>query len=307
LVNFTGTNGETPFSSLIIDAAGDLFGTTAYGGAYGDGTVFEIPYINGNYASTPATLFTFNGTDGAYPTAGLLTDTAGDLFGTTQAGGTNGDGTVFELTSAGFQSQVTCYRCGTRIATPTGERTVESLEAGDLVQTDAGDTRSITWTGHRKVDCRRHPKPERVWPARVSAGAFGPGLPRRDLWLSPDHAVYVNEVLIPIKHLINGTTIAQVPMDEVTYYHVELPQHDLLLAEGLPAESYLDTGDRSNFENGGKVMWLFPDFSAPTLDTAMLWETKACAPLIVRGPELEAARAFVNAQTLASAAAAVAA
>ena len=65
----------------------------------------------------------------------------------------------------------------------------------------------------------------------------------RDLFLSPDHAVYVNDVLIPIRHLINGSTIAQVPMDRVTYYHLELAQHDVVLAQGLPAESFLDMRD----------------------------------------------------------------
>ena len=87
-------------------------------------------------------------------------------------------------------------------------------------------------------------------------------------------------------------------MDEMTYYHVELGQHDVILAEGLPCESYLDAGDRSNFENGGKAMRLFADFSRPSRDTATLWEAKSCAPLVVHGPRLEAARAVVNAQSM---------
>ena len=55
--------------------------------------------------------------------------------------------------------------------------------------------------------------------------------------------MFVDDVLIPVKYLINGVTIEQVPVQEVTYYHVEVPHHAVLLAEGLPAESYLDTGD----------------------------------------------------------------
>jgi len=73
-------------------------------------------------------------------------------------------------------------------------------------------------------------------------GVLGPEV-ETDLRLSPDHALYIGEVLIPVKHLINGSTIVQVPCDEVTYYHVELPKHSVLLAEGLAAESYLDGGD----------------------------------------------------------------
>ena len=121
-----------------------------------------------------------------------------------------------------------------------------------------------------------------------SEGAFGSGRPSRELWLSPDHAVYIGDVLIPVKHLINGATIAQVPMDDVTYYHVELPQHALLLAENLPAESYLDTGDRGNFVNTPRPITLYPDFAS------RVWDAEGCAPLVVIGPALDAARCRVN-------------
>ena len=149
-----------------------------------------------------------------------------------------------------------------------------------------GTLTPITWIGRREVDCARHPQPRKVWPVRVAAGAFGPGRPHSDLFLSPDHAVYVNDVLIPIRHLINASTIAQMPMDRVTYYHLELPQHDVLLAEGLPAESFLDLRDGSNYANRPGPTRLYPDFSA------RMWEAFGCAPLIVTGPELAAARAL---------------
>jgi hypothetical protein len=76
--------------------------------------------------------------------------------------------------------------------------------------------------------------------------------------LSPDHAVYSRGVLIPIKLLVNHATIGQIPTNAVTYYHVELSRHDVLLAEGLPAESYLDTGNRHMFDNGGASLLLHP-------------------------------------------------
>jgi hypothetical protein len=94
---------------------------------------------------------------------------------------------------------------------------------------------------------------------------------------------------VPVKYLANGTSIAQVERAAVTYYHVELAAHDLLLAEGLAVESYLDVGDRSNFENGGGAVALFPNF------TSLKWETEGCAPLVVCGPELAAARKVVAA------------
>ena len=181
-----------------------------------------------------------------------------------------------------------CYRRGTRILTDRGEVAVEELRVGDLVRTVLGEAAApIIWIGQREVDCARHPKPRQVWPVRVAAGAFGPGRPHSDLFLSPDHAVYVNEVLIPIRHLINGSTIVQVPVDQVTYYHIELPQHDVVLAEGLPAESFLDMQDGSNYANRPGPVRLYPDFSA------RMWEAFGCARLIVTGPELAAARALV--------------
>ena len=79
-----------PDGSLIADANGDLFGTTDAGGANNDGTVFEIAKTAHGYASTPTTLVSFNGTNGASPVGGLIADAHGDLFGTTEFGGANG-------------------------------------------------------------------------------------------------------------------------------------------------------------------------------------------------------------------------
>ena len=129
----------------------------------------------------------------------------------------------------------------------------------------------------------------------VEAHAFGRGLPRRDLWLSSDHAIYVNECLVPVHRLINGTSIRQVPVPDVMYFHVQLPWHDVVRSEGLPTESFLDTGDRSNFENGGGPIRLHPDFNA------RMWEAEGCARLILTGPELEAARAMVRTRPMAKA------
>ena len=80
----------------------------------------------------------------------------------------------------------------------------------------------VIWVGRRKVDCARHPDPRKVWPVRVSAHAFGRGMPAADLLLSPDHAVYVDHVLIPIRLLLNGKTVRQEVTDRVSYHHIEL-------------------------------------------------------------------------------------
>jgi hypothetical protein len=177
----------------------------------------------------------------------------------------------------GYVATVPCFASGTRIATPSGMVAVEELRPGMLVSTATDKQVPIKWIGCRKVACRTHPDPASVWPVRVRAGAFDDDAPVRDLWLSADHAVFANGVLIPIKHLIDGAAIAQVPRDVITYWHIELAHHDILLAEGLPVESYLDTGDRSAFINGGGVVTFAPDFAV------RVREAEGCAPLVVTG------------------------
>ena len=105
LATFNGTNGSLLYAGLTADANGDLFGTTEAGGAYNAGTVFEMKNIGTVaapvYASAPTTLVNFNGSNGASPYAGLIADAVGDLFGTTEAGGANNFGTVFEIQNIG--------------------------------------------------------------------------------------------------------------------------------------------------------------------------------------------------------------
>jgi hypothetical protein len=180
-----------------------------------------------------------------------------------------------------------CFRAGTRIRATHGEVAIETLRVGDTLLAAQGRAAAVRWLGRRQVDCRRHPRPGKVWPYRIAPGAFGPGLPHRPLWLSPGHAVAIDGVLIPIERLANGTTVAQVPMDGVTYWHVELDRHDILLAEGLPAESYLDTGDRGSFESADIIA--LPAESRPRR-VSELWDALAVAPLCITGPPVERTR-----------------
>jgi hypothetical protein len=178
-----------------------------------------------------------------------------------------------------------CFAAGTGIATTRGLVPVEAIHRGDRVCTVLdGDTAEVIWVGHRKVDCARHPNPTKVWPVRVTAHAFGRGMPDTDLVLSPDHAVYVDRVLIPIRLLVNDQTVRQELTDRAAYHSVELAQHDVLLANGMPAEASLNSEDRARFSNGGGVIALYPDFSSRT------WEFRGCAPLVQTGPILTAVR-----------------
>jgi hypothetical protein len=200
----------------------------------------------------------------------------------------------YEISDTATNLTLACFVAGTRIHTEQGPIPVEALRAGTCIPAHFGGIATVIWVGHRHIDCRRHPTPRDVWPIRIRANAFASRRPTVDLYLSPDHAIYLNGVLIPIRHLINGTTVRQVPVDAVAYYHVELLRHDVLIAEGLAVESYLDVGDRANFANAGNTVRLFADFAAPPRDARALWDANACAPLVVHGPQLDAARRRLN-------------
>lgn len=173
-------------------------------------------------------------------------------------------------------ADLTCFVTGTRIATARGPVAVEALVAGDLVVLADGGTLPVRWVGSRQVACASHADPQAVWPVRIAAGAFGAAGPAHDLYLSPDHAVFIGGALIPAKHLVDGGAVARVACDTVTYWHVELPRHAVLLAEGLACESFLDTRQR----RGDYV--------------TRVWEAEGCAELVVSGPRLAAARARLS-------------
>jgi hypothetical protein len=155
-----------------------------------------------------------------------------------------------------------CFTAGTRLLTTAGEVAVESLRVGALMPTASGRRLApVRWIGRTSIDLDLHLAPEWAAPIRVRANAFAAGVPHRDLLLSPDHAIAVDGALIPVYLLVNGSTIQREPArGAVRYFHVELDAHDMLLAEGLAAESYLDTGNRTAFVNS---------YGAPVLRSAL--------------------------------------
>jgi hypothetical protein len=143
-----------------------------------------------------------------------------------------------------------CFCAGTRIATPNGEAAVEALQVGDLVRLADGRALPVRWLGRQTV-ASRFTDPVRAWPVRVRAGALGGNLPMRDLVVSPGHALLLDGLLVQAGALVNGTTIvreAKVP-ETFTYWHVELGEHAILLAEGAAAESFLETVQEMPFDN----------------------------------------------------------
>ncbi len=228
----------------------------------------------------------FDYTIGADDATNALTVTSVNRNGAVITDGVSGQSADLSA-AAGQYSGITiqCFAAGTHIATTDGPVAVEDLAIGQSVWTQFGGSRPITWIGRRHVNCHMHRNPRAVWPIHVAAHAFGEGRPGRDLWLSPDHAVFVEDVLIPIRYLIDDHSVRQEPCHTVCYYHIELAQHDVVFAENLAVESYLDSGDRTSFANGGGPVVLHPEFSLH------MWEAMGCAPLIVTGPVVTAVRA----------------
>jgi len=214
------------------------------------------------YAATPVNFSASDAVDlvGVAPslvtysggTGGQLTvyDNAGDLL--TQFGMEIAPGQpAVSIVSDGFGGalitlgdELPCFTRGTGLLTPHGYKPVERLRPGDPLITASGASRPVRWIGRRTLDLG--PRAARfALPVLIMPGAFGPGLPARRLRLSPLHCVFADGALFPVTHLVNGATILRDhEAAAMTYYHVELDRHDVLLAEGLACESYFDSGNR---------------------------------------------------------------
>ena len=176
-----------------------------------------------------------------------------------------------------------CYCAGTLILTDRGNVPVEALAIGDTVITAFGERRPIRWIGRRAYQGRFLANNPDAQPIRFRAGSLGRGLPRRDLLLSPEHATFLDGVLIPAKALVNDSTIVQERgLDRIDYFHIELDQHSVILAEGAPSESFMEDGNRGQFHNAAEHAAMYPHAAAPG---------ERCAPWVDSGAELEAIRA----------------
>jgi autotransporter passenger strand-loop-strand repeat protein len=279
-------------ATLAIEGSTMPFAVMSHFGAGNALDLIGVPFVSGGTArfEDGALIVSEGGQTAVLQLAG---DYAGARFTTAPDGHETGDdsGTLVTV------GDVPCFAAGTLIETERGPVAVERLALGDWVVTTDRRAEPIVWLGSRRVDCLRHPDPAKVWPVGIRAHAFGPGRPARDLFLSPDHAIFAEGVLIPVKHLINGTSVAQVAVTAVRYHHVELPRHAVIMAERLPVESYLDTGDRVAFARPGGSPMLHPAFGGERADVSLIAEALGYAPLRVTGPEVERVRAGLTSRT----------
>jgi hypothetical protein len=229
---------------------------------------------------------------------------AGNVLAVSETGGSTIDlqlaatddfaGLFFHLVQDGNGADITvdgtpCYCRGTRVLTEQGEVAVENLAVGDRLVTVSGVAKPLRWIGRRSYGGQFAAGNRDVLPVLIREGALADGLPHRDLWISPLHAMFLNGVLIPAIALVNGTSIVQAAaIESVEYFHLELAAHDVIYAEGASSETFVNDGSRGMFHNAAEYPALYPDAAAvPAV---------YCAPRVEDGFALEAVRRQIDAR-----------
>jgi hypothetical protein len=151
------------------------------------------------------------------------------------------------------------------ILTQRGGARIEDLAIGDMVVTISGEAKPIKWIGRRSYAGQFITGNPAVLPIVVRAGALAPDIPVRDLWVSPRHALLLDGVFVPAELLVNAQTVVQAEaVDQVDYFHLEFEAHEVIMAEGTPAESYVEYDNRHGFHNAHEFAALYPDDTRPS-------------------------------------------
>ena len=226
----------------------------------------ELGYFEGSDPGT--TGFTYVGTFTQGAVIGVVVATVDGFFVYTDGILTDTDGTSdgFNVTTySGTTDYVLCFCSGTEIATPAGVQKIEDLRIGDVVDVIGKAPQEIRWIGRqlRMID-----RSKVNTPIKVNAGALDEGVPSKDLFVSPDHAILIDGLLVTARSLVNNESITWVDRigELVEFFHIELDNHELLIANNTPAESFLDEIPRSYFDNWRE--W-----------TELNRETMSCEPL----------------------------
>ena len=170
---------------------------------------------------------------------------------------------------------VPCFLAGTGIATPDGDVAVETLKPGDRVLTADGRAVPVRWLGRRTLATLFVPEPRR--PVCIAAGALGDGLPTRDLRVTPDHALFLDGLLVQAGALVGGDGIRRLGPAELgprfEVFHIETAAHELILAEGVPVETFLGQVGRHRFDSqteaGAPADWpVIAEMSHPRIKAA---------------------------------------
>ena len=154
-----------------------------------------------------------------------------------------------------------CFLKGTQVLTPQGERPIEDLHIGEMVRTVSGEAKPIKWIGRMRFERDGQASwDDEVAPIKIARGAFNGDLPHSDLYVSCCHRFFINGLLIPARDLVNGRSITQsssLAADILEYLHIEVEDHDVILANGAPAETLDGNADRADFDNFDEYVALY--------------------------------------------------
>ena len=244
--NLGGITAITDGGGNVIDAdPADIFGSNVLDD--NGGPVQTIALINS--LTNPAL-------DVGVAQSGLTAGANGQPYTDIASAGNDGS----DFTDAGAYEL--CFAAGTLIATPDGQSTVETLRIGDTILTAEGRALPVKWIGQQRVITRLRPA-ERLGLVRFAAGSLGIGLPQTDLTVTADHGMLIEGVICHAGALVNGTTITRVPLAEMgetyTVYHIETEEHEIILANGAPAETFIDNVSRRVFDNYAEFEALYGD------------------------------------------------
>ena len=252
------TAGDIASNTVIYSSTDDGGAAAPADGLENTSGDTDTATVGGTVEDSAFTLdFSFLGTVtitvGGGPVTGYVLDNGGSYYLAVPANTVAGGGALPSFDTSLDTSPGTwalCYCAGTKIATPSGERDVETLRAGDLVTTADGSVKPVRWVGSSQRSSVFGDL-GRILPVRIKAGALGDSLPVRDLVVSPGHGVLIDNVLVNASALLNGSSVVrETALPPVfTYYHVELDSHDLLVAEGVATESFLVGVEDLNFDN----------------------------------------------------------
>jgi hypothetical protein len=273
-VNFQNTGGTGMFAVSPASVNLGLLSSTPQINGLATGDKIEV--IGANGATLSGNTLTFT-----YP-SGLLGINDSTSF---QLNNIPGGSTISFNASTGAVT-FACFLRGTKVRTPHGEVAVEELRPGDEVLALKLGKATIKWIGRRQFDPRMIEDGKAAFPVRVCRHAIADNVPHRDLLLSPDHSLFFEGALIPVKLLINGSTIVQeIPDGPFEYFHIELDRHDVITAEGALAETYVDLGNRPMFGGPGVVQFVPRQ--------AHDWSDYAFPPLY-DGPDFKRVRAKID-------------
>jgi autotransporter passenger strand-loop-strand repeat protein len=296
LIASSGTASGTVVGSggdEIVSAHGSAVGTVVSNG----GT--ELVYSGGNVTGSivnPGGAIDLRGI--AFDNGGTaILDSATDILTVTESAGTYTQQLVGDYSDDYFtlasdnnggtlvtEQMTPCYCRGTRIRTPGGEVAVEALKIGDRIVTADGNILPIKWIGRRNYRDWSAVGNADVQPICFKAGSIADHVPVRDLYVSPEHAMALDGMLVPACHLVNDVSIVKVEgMEEIEYFHLEFDRHVVIFAEGAAAESFVDDDSRMLFHNADEYRHLYPNESRGRYAVF-------CAPRVEGGYALDALR-----------------